>query len=71
METRMLPFWQRLLLTLIAMLLSSFIASLIWGSLFNSDMPPYLGGLIGGIVALPLWALLKRIRPKGDEGLDR
>jgi Na+/glutamate symporter len=71
----MLPFWQRLLLTLIAMLASSFIASLIWRSVLNFDMPAYLGGLVGGVVALPLWALLKRIRPKekeaAEEELDR
>lgn len=59
-----LPFWQRLLATVLAMLAASFIASIIWRSLLSFDMPPYLGGAIGGLVALPLWALLKRIRPK-------
>ena len=67
----MLPFWQRLLATLAAMLASSFIASLIWRAVLNFDMPPYLGGLVGGVVALPLWAVLKRIRPKSaEEKLD-
>ena len=61
---RMLPFWQRLLATVLAMLAASFIASIIWRSLLSFEMPPYLGGAIGGLVALPLWALLKRIRPK-------
>ena len=60
----MLPFWQRLLATVLAMLAASFIASIIWRSLLSFEMPPYLGGAIGGLVALPLWALLKRIRPK-------
>jgi len=67
----MLPFWQRLLATVLAMLAASFIASIIWRSLLSLDMPPYLGGAIGGLVALPLWALLKRIRPKDKtEDLD-
>jgi len=67
----MLPFWQRLLATVLAMLAASFIASIIWRSLLSFDMPPYLGGAIGGLVALPLWALLKRIRPKDKtEDLD-
>ena len=61
---RTLPFWQRLLVTLLAMLASSFILSIIWRSVLSFDMPAYLGGAVGGLVALPLWALLRRIRPK-------
>ena len=67
MDNRMLPFWQRLLITIVAMLASSFILSIIWRSVLSFDMPPYLGGAIGGLVALPLWALLKRIRPKAKD----
>ncbi|MSO75257.1 MAG: hypothetical protein EXQ99_09015 [Alphaproteobacteria bacterium] len=67
---RMLPFWQRLLVTLIAMLASSFIISIIWRSVLSFDMPPYIGGAVGGLVALPLWALLRRIRPKEPADAD-
>lgn len=68
-----LPFWQRLLATVLAMLASSFILSIIWRSVLSFDMPPYLGGAVGGLVALPLWALLKRIRPKEEveEEIDK
>ncbi|RUP00647.1 hypothetical protein [Hyphomicrobium sp.] len=58
-----LPFWQRLLVTVLAMLASSWIAGLIWHAIFNFPLPSYVGGVVGGLAALPLWDLLKRIRP--------
>ncbi len=59
-----MPLWQRLLVTLAAMLAVSFIAGLIWSSLFAADLPSYIGGLIGGVVALPTWEFLKRVKPR-------
>lgn len=60
-----LPFWQRLLVTVAAMLIASWIAGLIWHAVFNFPLPSYIGGMVGGLAALPLWDLLKRIRPSG------
>ena len=56
-----MPFWQRLIITLIAMLAASFIAGLVWRSLFDIGLPSYLAGVIGGLTALPLWEFLKRV----------
>ena len=56
-----LPLWQRLLITMVAMLLTSFVAGLLWRGLFNASIPSYLSGLIGGITAVPVWELLKRL----------
>jgi hypothetical protein len=56
-----LPLWQRLLFTLGTMLLTSFVAGFLWRSLFNTNIPSYLSGLIGGITAVPVWELLKRL----------
>lgn len=56
-----LPLWQRLLITLVAMLLTSFVAGLVWRGVFNANIPSYLSGLIGGITAVPVWELLKRL----------
>ncbi len=58
-----LPFWQRLLVTVAAMLAASWIAGLIWHAIFNFPLPSYVGGVVGGLAALPLWDVLKRIRP--------
>ncbi|MFA5955961.1 hypothetical protein [Hyphomicrobium sp.] len=58
-----LPFWQRLLVTVAAMLVASWIAGLIWHAIFNFPLPSYVGGVVGGLAALPLWDVLKRIRP--------
>lgn len=56
-----MPFWQRLLITLIAMLAVSFIVGLVWRSLFDIGLPSYLAGVVGGLTALPLWEFLKRV----------
>ena len=57
-------FWKRLVITVIAMLVVSFILGYIWRSIFNMAMPSYLAGFIGGLTALPIWELLKRIKAK-------
>jgi hypothetical protein len=59
----MLPFWQRLLLTLVVMLVTSYVAGLLWERLTGYALPSYAAGAIGGLAALPVWDLLKRIRP--------
>lgn len=58
-----LPFWQRLLATIAAILLASYLAGLAWQTLFSFPLPAYLAGAVGGLAALPVWDLLKRIRP--------
>jgi hypothetical protein len=60
-----MPFWKRLLITIIAMLAASFVAGWIWKAIFNTLMPGYFGGVIGGLTALPVWELLRRVGPKG------
>ena len=55
------PLWQRLLITLVTMLLTSLIAGLLWRGLLNTDIPSYLSGVVGGVTAVPIWELLKRI----------
>jgi Na+/glutamate symporter len=57
-------FWQRLGLTVIAMLVASFIVGLLWRYLFNMPIPSYLAGIIGGITAIPVWESLKKIKQK-------
>ena len=47
-----MPFWQRLLITVIAMLTASFVAGLIWQGIFNIGLPSYAAGIIGGLTAL-------------------
>lgn len=56
-----MPLWQRLLITLVTMLLTSLVAGLLWRWLFNTDIPSYLSGVGGGVTAVPVWELLKRI----------
>jgi uncharacterized YccA/Bax inhibitor family protein len=59
-----MPFWQRLLITLIAMLVVSWVIGYVWSSIFGFALPSYVAGIIGGLTALPVWEFLKRIKPK-------
>ena len=59
-----MPLWQRLLITLAAMLLASYLVGLLWQWMFTADIPNYLSGAVGGISAVPTWEFLRRIRPK-------
>ncbi len=56
-----MPLWQRLVFTTVAIVLASFIAGLIWHRLFGFSLPSYLGGVIGGLTAVPIWELLRRM----------
>ena len=59
-----MPFWQRLLITLIAMLAVSFVAGLLWQAILGFALPSYAAGIVGGLTALPLWEFLKRVAQK-------
>jgi hypothetical protein len=56
--------WQRVIVTLIAMIVASVIVGYIWWQIFGFELPSYLGGVVGGLTALPVWEFLKRVRPK-------
>ena len=62
-----MPLWQRMLVTLAAMVLASLIIGLIWEQIFGFQLPSYLAGVVGGLAALPVWEFLKRIRPKTED----
>jgi ABC-type sugar transport system permease subunit len=56
-----MPLWQRLLTMLATMILTSFVAGLLWRWLFDAEIPNYLSGVVGGATAVPMWELLKSI----------
>jgi hypothetical protein len=59
-----MSFGKRVLITLLAMLAVSYVAGLIWKNTFNTLMPTYLAGIIGGLTALPVWELLRQVGSK-------
>ena len=59
-----MAFWQRSLVLLVAILGVSLIFDVIWHSMFGSSLPDYASGVVGGLTAVPLWDLLKRVTPK-------
>jgi hypothetical protein len=64
-----MPFWQRLVITIVAMLAVSFLVGLIWSELLGFALPSYIGGMIGGLTALPVWEFLKRVGPRSPAGV--
>ena len=48
----------------ISMMAVSFVFGLIWQSIFGFNLPGYVSGVVGGLTAVPLWDLLKRVKPK-------
>jgi len=57
-------FWQRFLILLLAILAISFGFNMLWNYVFGFVLPTYISGVVGGLTAVPLWDLLKRIKPK-------
>lgn len=55
----MMKLWQKLLITLVAMLIASFAASRLWLLVFDFVIPSYLAGVSGGLAAIPVWELLR------------
>ena len=59
-----MPFWQRISITLAAMIAVSFVAGLLWSQVFGFALPSYVAGVIGGLTALPLWEFTRRVGPR-------
>ena len=54
-----MTFAKRLLLTLAAMVVASFVVGLMWRGAFDARIPSYLSGLVGGLTALTAWEALR------------
>ena len=59
-----MPFWQRILITLVAIVVVSWGATLLFEMLVGFAVPRYVAGVIGGLVAVPVWEFLKRVGPR-------
>lgn len=59
-----MPFWQRLLILLVAVMAVSFIVGLTWHALLGFYLPSYISGVIGGLSAVLIWDILKKTKPK-------
>jgi hypothetical protein len=59
-----MPFWQRLLILLVAVMAVSFIVGLIWHAMWGYYLPSYISGLVGGLSAVWIWDILKKTKPK-------
>ncbi len=54
-----MSFWTRLGITVVAMIAVSFLLDMAWNGLTGLRIPTYIAGVLGGLVALPVWELLR------------
>ena len=59
-----MPFWQRSLILLVAVIAVSFIVGQVWHAMFSFYLPSYISGVVGGLSAVLIWDLLKKTKPK-------
>ena len=59
-----MPFWQRALILLAAVVGVSIIVSTLWHALFSFYLPSYVSGVIGGLSAVVIWDILKKTKPQ-------
>jgi len=64
-----MPFWQRSLILVAAMMVVSFLFGLLWYQLFGLNLPGFVSGVIAGLTAVPIWDLLKKVKPKDTSTL--
>lgn len=51
--------WQKLLITVIAMLIASYVVGRLWFAAFDFLIPSYLAGVVGGLAAIPVWEFMR------------
>lgn len=56
--------WQKLLITVLAMLVASFAIGRLWLMAFDTVIPSYLAGVVGGLAAIPVWERLNKSHRK-------
>ena len=60
-----MPRWQRIVVTLVAIVVVSWGVATLAQSLLGLAVPSYVSGVVGGLAALPVWEFLKRVGPRG------
>ncbi|MBU1689775.1 MAG: hypothetical protein KJ958_08085 [Gammaproteobacteria bacterium] len=56
--------WHKIIITIVAMLIASFVAGRLWLMAFDFVIPSYLAGVAGGLAAILVWELIRWIRKK-------
>ncbi len=56
--------WQKIIITIVVMLIASFAAGRLWLMGFDTPIPSYLAGMAGGLAAIPAWEWMRWINTK-------
>lgn len=56
--------WHKIIITIVAMLVASFVVGRLWFMAFDFAIPSYLAGAVGGLTAIPVWELLRWLDTK-------
>ena len=54
---------RRLLITFVVVVVTSLVSAIAWCEVFNSQIPVFVVGVVGGIAAAAAWRFLKNIDP--------
>ena len=44
-----------------------FSCGVLWSKLFSAQIPSYIAGLVGGVVAIPVWEILEKFKPTPEK----
>lgn len=56
--------WHKIVITIVAMMIASFVGARLWLMAFDFVIPSYLAGMVGGLTAIPVWELMRRLSAK-------
>jgi hypothetical protein len=59
-----MPYWQRVTITLVAIVVASWIVVAGIESIIGVRLPGYVAGVVGGLAGVPVWEFLRRVAPK-------
>ena len=59
-----MPYWKRIGFTVIAIVSLSVSLGLLWSHIFGFELPSYIAGVLGGLIAVPVWEFLKTVGQK-------
>jgi uncharacterized YccA/Bax inhibitor family protein len=56
--------WHKIIITIVVMLIASFVAGRLWFMALGFVIPSYLAGVVGGLSTILVWELMRWISKK-------
>jgi uncharacterized membrane protein YhdT len=62
-----MPFWHRAGITLLVIVVASWVVVTLIEAMIGWRLPGYLAGVVGGVAGVPAWEMLRRVQPKSKK----